>query len=185
VSTPESKKTPAYRLGEAVRPVIVVYVLIAGAFLAAATSVPSAVRVPLTVLLVAFGLLIGAAFFVTRYAFWGFLTAYVVIVMLGSRLRAIEPHPKGALIAVAVGSVIAAIGFMITTIRGGRRNTELERMLFSESTSLAFFLTMIGAITYSLLEAWVDAPRLSMWVVWSVGMGSWAILSLVLKRRYS
>jgi hypothetical protein len=180
---------PAYLLGQRVgrflRPLVAMYVIAVGAFLVRADAIGDGLRLGLVIGMVVLGLLTATAIIVTRYAFWGFLGLYLVTVMIGSRLASLDPRPDNALIAVAAGSVIAAVGFIAATMRRGRQSTELERMLFAESTSLAFFVTMSGAVTYGLLEAWVDAPKLSMWIVWSVGMGAWLVLSIVLNRRYS
>lgn len=120
-----------------------------------------------------------------RNPVWAAIGAYVLLIGAGSVLQSVKPRPTAALVAVAVGTIFAAIGFMAFTVRAGRQSRELERMLFSESTSIAFFVTMVGAITYALLEAWIDAPKVSMWLVWTLGMGTWAIGSLILGRRYS
>jgi hypothetical protein len=74
---------------------------------------------------------------------------------------------------------------MSVTITYGRKSKELERLIFNEGTSIAFFVTMLSALTYGLLESWVEAPHMSAWATWMVGMGSWGLLSIALRRKVS
>jgi hypothetical protein len=113
---------------------------------------------------------------------WGL---YIVLVGIGSVLQAQEPRPDAALIGIAVGTIVAGVAGIFLTARAGRSTRELDRLLFTEATSVAFFVTMMSSLGYALLEVWIDAPRLSMWFVWTVGMGAWIVASTVLKRRYT
>lgn len=118
--------------------------------------------------------------------FWGGTAVYVVLVVVGNLVRRqVGSGPGAAMWAIAVATIAVAVGVMAVVITRGRREKELERLLFTEGTSLAFFVTMLAILTYGLLESWVEAPRLSTWAWWSVGMGSWFVLSLVLRRRVS
>jgi hypothetical protein len=118
--------------------------------------------------------------------FWGTTACYAVLVTAGSLIRkSIGSGPSPEMWAIAGGSIAAALGLMALIITRGRKEKELERFLFTESTSLAFFVTMIFAVTYGLLESWVELPRLTAWATWSVGMFSWGLLSTALKRRVS
>jgi len=135
-------------------------------------------------------LVVGAlgAFLAARAARVGGLAligVYIALVGAGSILSGVHPRPQGVLIGIALGSIIAALSGLLAFIRLGRRSKELDRLMFLESTSIAFFVTMLFVLTYALLEAWINAPKLSMWAVWTVGMLSWAVLSSVFKRRYS
>jgi hypothetical protein len=173
------------RIGRYSRHFTVLFVFVAGGLLVGANSMEGAAQIAFVAGLCLSGFIVLLAAIMMRNAFSISLAMYLVLVLAGARLQSMEPRPKAALVLIAGGSVLAAIAFMISTVRRGRASTELELQLFSQSTSIAFFVTMIGAITYALLESWIDAPRLSMWVVWSVGMGSWALLSILLQRRYS
>jgi hypothetical protein len=64
-----------------------------------------------------------------------------------------------------------------------RRKDGVERQVFLQSTSLAFFITVLGAISYALFEVFAEAPKLSMWLVWSWGMAAWGIGSAVIAKR--
>ncbi len=96
-----------------------------------------------------------------------------------------ESAPKPALIA-AVGAFALAggVGWFFSFRDAGRMN-ELERFLYSESASVAFFATMLATLAYALLESWFALPKLH--VFWVVGFGCWVqlIASFVLKRRYT
>ncbi len=114
------------------------------------------------------------------------MVCYVALVTAGALIRRdVGAGPSPAMWGIAGGTIGAGLGVMGVIVTWGRKAKELDRVLFTEGTSLAFFVTMIAALTYGLLEAWVDAPRLSAWTTWAVGMGSWAVLSLVLRRRVS
>lgn len=116
--------------------------------------------------------------------FWVALGAYVVVIVTGSLVRNEGTDPRSAeMVVVAVASIVAALWAVAGMIYASRRARELERFLVAESTSIAFFVTMIGAVTYGLLESWLELPRLSAWATWGIGMTTWAVASLVLRRR--
>lgn len=122
----------------------------------------------------------------TRKLFWGLWLLFTILLAAGWLLQeqwAVAPAWFPG--AMAVASIVVVAAILSLTIRYGHRSRELERVLFADSTSIAFFATMIGAVTYALLETWLDAPRVSMWLVWVFGMGSWFLASVLLGRRYS
>lgn len=96
----------------------------------------------------------------------------------GPREDAGWPGPALAVLAVA-GLALGGAG----SIRSIRRREGIERRVLVEATSIAFFVTMLGAIGYATFEAFADAPEISMWAVWSVGMFTWAVAGSVLQRR--
>jgi hypothetical protein len=109
--------------------------------------------------------------------------AYVLLVSVGVVIRGERTEPGTAMVVVAGLTVAAAIGLVVALVLSGRQRRELERFIFSEATSVSFFVTMAAAITYGLLESWIDAPAVSMWWVWALGMTTWALMSALLKRR--
>lgn len=113
----------------------------------------------------------------------GMLT-YLAIVTAGA-IALNEQSSDASRWAVAVGSILAALVWLTGTIRFIRRTTEVDRFISLESTSIAFFVTMVSVLTYALLESWIELPKLSMWFPWTVGMGTWAILTIVVKRKVS
>jgi hypothetical protein len=179
-----SGESIGYRLGFSLR------ILVLGFFtsvvgLLIASGVDSSWRMPVVYASLGFGALSLFAAFVGRIVRavpWG---VYVLLVGVGSLLQGLEPRPDAALIAIAAGTVVAAACAVVLLVIHGRRTRELDRMLFTEATSVAFFVTMVSALSYALLEAWIEAPKLSMWFVWTVGMGAWIVASTVFRRRYS
>ena len=113
------------------------------------------------------------------------MAVYIALVGTGAILAGIHPRPEAALIAIAAASIVAALSGVISFVRLGRESKELDRLMFLESTSIAFFVTMLFALTWGLLEVWVNAPHPSMWIVWTVGMVSWIVVSTIFNRRYS
>ncbi|HYD09906.1 MAG TPA: hypothetical protein VEA78_07375 [Acidimicrobiales bacterium] len=81
---------------------------------------------------------------------------------------------------LAAGVIAAAVAIgMAATVRWVRSREGVERRELTEATSIAFFVTVLAAATYATFESIADAPRLSMWVVWGVGMGTWSVVSVV------
>jgi hypothetical protein len=174
-----------YRIGVALR------ILILGFFTSVvgmliATGLDGDWTTPIVYASVAFGALslVGLAF-VRRSVAAASWALYVILVGVGSALQAREPRPDGALIAIAAGTIVSGVVGLLLVARKGRQSRELDRMLFTEATSIAFFVTMVSAISYALLESWIDAPKLSMWFVWTVGMGAWIVASTAFRRSYS
>jgi multisubunit Na+/H+ antiporter MnhB subunit len=174
-----------FRLGVALRILTLgFFTSVAGMIVAA--GLDSRWTTPVTYASVGFGALCMAGIaYVRRSAAAASWASYVVLVGVGSVLQAREPRPDGALIAIAVGTIVTGVVGLVYVARKGRQSRELDRMLFTEATSIAFFVTMVSAISYALLESWIDAPKLSMWFVWTVGMGAWIVASSVFRRRYS
>jgi hypothetical protein len=115
----------------------------------------------------------------------GALAAYTVTVAAGFVLKEILDAPRVALIPVAALTGISAatcIGFLG---RRGRRTRELDRLIFSEATSIAFFTTLFFAVSWASAETWLDLPSLNAWGFAAVGMFSWVAASIVLRKRYA
>jgi hypothetical protein len=118
---------------------------------------------------------------------WGGLGAAIVMTTLvlwstapgsGSREDARWLGPL-----VAAGVAVALIAPIAAGARAAVRREGIERDALLKATSLAFFVTVLGAGAYALFEVMADAPAVSMWTVWSVGMLTWAVASSVLLRR--
>lgn len=88
-------------------------------------------------------------------------------------------------LAVAFGLVLTALAAFaaISSYRDGRRTDGLEKLVVTESAGVAFFVTMAAAAGYALMESLAEAPQISMWWVWVVGMATWGITSIVMTRR--
>lgn len=134
------------------------------------------------------------------------LTAFVCAVGIGAKSRSVPlvligpfflfiglaallgvdgDSPRWMSALIAGGMVLSAGGTVGYILIAGRREKELDRLVFSESTSIAHFVTMLGALTYALFESWLDVPQVSMWNVWTFGMLAWLISWALQRRRYS
>src|SRR5207302_421314 len=90
-----------------------------------------------------------------------------------------------------VAGVIAGLSFGLLGVLSGlyananhiRREEEAADIEFAHLRRA--FMTMAFALGYALLETLAGAPRLYHWVVYSVGMLTWALASTVLMRRAS
>ncbi len=115
--------------------------------------------------------------------FFFYLSAYLALVMLAT-LDTGE-KPLDGTIAEPAFATAATLALAVALVSAGRREFRregVERVVFLESTCIAFFVTVIAAAGYALFEALADAPTISMWVIWSVGMLAWAIASGVRRR---
>lgn len=89
----------------------------------------------------------------------------------------------GAVRALGLVLVLcAAVGVLLYLARGMK---ELERFLFTEATSVAFFLTLAAAGAYAALEAFLDAPKVSLGWLPLVGLALWGLTSALFSRRYT
>jgi hypothetical protein len=147
---------------------------------------PHAWRGPADVVVIVIGFFFCAtAIFAMRSATVTCFGVYIVLVVIGSALQSHRPRPTVALIAIAAGTIVASVAGTLLAFLSGRQSKELDRLLFTESISVAFFVTMLFSLAYALLEVWIKAPKLSMWVLFAVGMWTWAVASVIFRRRYS
>ena len=119
-----------------------------------------------------------------RIRFTAAMLAYVLLIALGVSLRdrwEDAPAWLGPLLALAAALPAAAAVLMGPLML--RRQEGLEREVLMRSASVAFFSTMIVSLTYGLFEAFAEAPNLSAWWVYLLGMCAWAAASLVMQRR--
>lgn len=114
-----------------------------------------------------------------------YVAGYILLVFLVAMAPASGQRKDSGMAGIAVATVAA--GLVIATVVDGarlqRRRDGVERQIFLQSTSLAFFVTVLAAAAYALFEVFVDAPKLSMWLPWGWGMAAWGIGSAVIARR--
>ncbi|HUP84490.1 MAG TPA: hypothetical protein VM143_02375 [Acidimicrobiales bacterium] len=114
-----------------------------------------------------------------------YVAGYILLVFLVWMAPASGQRKDSGLAGLVVATV--ASGLIIATVVDGarlqRRMGGVERQIFLQSTSLAFFVTVLGAVAYALFEVFLDAPKLSMWLLWSWGMAAWGIGSAVIAKR--
>ena len=83
---------------------------------------------------------------------------------------------------------LAAACLSFAVIRAARdlwRTEGVERRVLLESTSVAFFATVLAAATYALAEVLSDAPQLPMWTVGALALCAWVGSWIVVRRRVS
>jgi hypothetical protein len=112
------------------------------------------------------------------------LAAYLVLLIVtGGILEEIEDPPLTLTVVLSLlPPAAAAVGMYLQRSRI-REEDGLERTVYSESAAIAFLVTMLSALSYGFLQESTDAPSLSGFVVWSFGMGMWALASMVMNRR--
>jgi hypothetical protein len=113
------------------------------------------------------------------------LVLYVIVLVAGITLLAGDGRRPSAPVGVGVAllSAVAAVLMLIDgPLRMGRQEG-IERLVLRQSTSIAFFVSMAVAVTLGLLEVFTDMAPASPWVLWIVGMSTWAVSSTFLHRR--
>jgi hypothetical protein len=80
-------------------------------------------------------------------------------------------------------AAVPAVAFLLAGPLRQLQRESVERQVLLQSASAAFFATISAALAYGLLEAFAGLSPLSAWWLYGLGMGSWAVVSLVLGRR--
>jgi len=105
-----------------------------------------------------------------------------LLILFGT--RAAMAHLSGPSRAVAaILPVLPVILVLVAVIRLVRNTDEFNRRILVDSLAISAGVTAMFCATYGFME--IDLlPRLSIWWIWTVLMGSWLIASLVLRLRY-
>ncbi len=121
-----------------------------------------------------------------RRAWLGVLSVVTLIpLVVGTAANRSAGHTLLWAQALRAASVVLIFSLAIgTALFYARRFRELERLLFAEATSAAFFVTVIGAAAYGLIAQYMNLPRLSLVWVSVFGLFSWVVLSWIFGRRY-
>ena len=85
--------------------------------------------------------------------------------------------------AIAFAALVPAAAMLWIGPWMMRHQEGLERWVLYQSVTVAFFLTMALSVGSGLLEAFAGMPPLSAWWLYSAGMLSWAVATIVLQRR--
>jgi hypothetical protein len=113
------------------------------------------------------------------------LAVYTVFVLVGTILKEIvHAPPRALLIAVAIATVLSGAAALVSAAARGMRQTELDRFIFSEASSIAFFATILGLLTADLLAAWLDFDPPGPMVFAMLGGGAWVVAAVALRRRF-
>ena len=110
---------------------------------------------------------------------YAFLLAIAVVV-----LNVVNHPPVALAVVIALLPPLAAVGGILGQRRAIRSREGVERVVLTEATSMAFFLTALTALTYGFLQSWAGAPQLSMLWVYFFAMAAWALSSVWLSRAY-
>lgn len=112
----------------------------------------------------------------------GLLIAYILIVLVAV-VAATEIDSVGVGLTAAIGTSVAFVFGVGVLVRRERQFEGVERALSTDATSIAFFLTMCGALTYSHFEQFMGAPKLSMSFAFLFTQGAWVAAWLFLRRK--
>lgn len=83
---------------------------------------------------------------------------------------------------------LAAACLSLAVIRSARdlwRTEGVERRVLLESTSVAFFATVLAVATYAMAEVLSDAPAVPMWTVGAFALSAWIGAWILVRRRVS
>jgi hypothetical protein len=119
----------------------------------------------------------------TRWFLLG-MTAYVVLTVGGSLLIDAASLPRWVDGLAALIPSLAATIAIVSQVQAARAREGIERTALLESTSLAFFVTVLACLSYGFFQVWAKAPSLSGFWVYGFAMVSWAAISLVYTRRF-
>ncbi len=110
---------------------------------------------------------------------------YAVLLAIAVLVLNVVNHPPVAVaVVVALVPPLAAVGGILGQRRAIKAREGVERVILTEATSMAFYLTTLTALAYGFLESWAGAPRLSMFWVYFFGMAAWALFSATMSRSY-
>ena len=87
-----------------------------------------------------------------------------------------------------VAAGFAGAGLASATFLGYRAavtRVGVESLVFTKSTSLAFFVTIVATAIYGTFELVADAPKLSMMDVWSLGVVAWLAATVYFNRQHT
>lgn len=114
--------------------------------------------------------------------FFSALAAYVVAVLVSTHFLADAPEGAGK-ISLALVPVIPLVAMALAAIRQLGRMDEMGRKIQLEALGIAFIGTALITSSYGFLET-AGLPRLSMFFVWPVMGGIWAMATVIGARRY-
>lgn len=113
---------------------------------------------------------------------WSLIALYTAVIAIGTVVLGDNPSTLAGVVMAFLAAVPAVAFLLAGPLRQVQREG-VERQVLLQSASAAFFATMSAALAYGLLEAFAGLSPLSAWWLYGLGMGSWAVVSLVLGRR--
>ena len=108
-----------------------------------------------------------------------FVSIFIYVIVLFSITWYAKDMPDSLLrTTLALIPMLPALGMLWAIIRHFGRMDEYLRIRSLESVAIAGAVTASFSLTYGFMEG-VGFPRLSMFVIWGVFMGSWGIVACV------
>jgi hypothetical protein len=111
--------------------------------------------------------------------------ALIPVAVAGNAIRILDPNPAWAETLRALGFAFFLCLLLVIGMRLGGRLRELEKAVFNEASSLAFFITVVVAALYGFADGFLGAPRLSFLWLPVIGGLSWVVAWGIRERRYS
>ena len=108
------------------------------------------------------------------------VVVYFATLAPGSASREEAGWVMPLLAVVAADGLLLAI--LMATVRF-RGREGVEREVHVKATSVGFLVVVLAAGVYGVFEVLTDAPRMSMWWVWSFGIAAWFVSARVIERR--
>ena len=109
---------------------------------------------------------------------------YVVIVAGGSyALNHVAPRPQWLAPAIGIAAAIPGLYSILVGQATTRRHEGVERDILYRSTSVAFFVTMAFSLSTAVFDSFVHGTAPHPWWFYSVGMLTWLVATLVMRRR--
>ena len=99
-------------------------------------------------------------------------------------LNVVKDPPMPVAITIALVPPLAAMAAILGQRKAIKASEGIERVVLTEATSMAFYLTTLTALAYGFLESWARAPHLSMLWVYFFGMAAWTVFSATMSRSY-
>jgi hypothetical protein len=114
-----------------------------------------------------------------RRELFGALFIYMIVLFAVTWVA--RSMPEGPLLTMlALVPMLPALGMLWAMIRHFKRMDEYLRVWSIENLAIAGAITATFSVTYGFLEG-VGFPRLSMWVIWSLFMGGWGVITCMRK----
>jgi hypothetical protein len=113
------------------------------------------------------------------------MAAYFVLAVIGIVVVAtIDDPPIAVAVVAALLPAGAAAYALVGQFRSMRSQEGVERLVYTDSAAIAFFVILLSALAWFFLEALADAPHLSAFATWIYGVVVWVGIYVVLGRRY-
>jgi hypothetical protein len=109
---------------------------------------------------------------------------YIVIIFAGSyALNHLQPRPRWLAPVIGIAAAIPALYSILVGQATTRRHEGVERDILYRSTSVAFFATMAFSLSTALFDSFVHGTAPHPWWFYTVGMLTWLVATLVMRRR--